>query len=557
MSWYRTYRQTTLAGLHLEDVRAHLLRLLETNQFPHALLFAGPKGTGKTSAARIMSAILNDPQNADRVDELFFAKPGHHKSKNVLKEPDLTSEIVQRIQKGNSFAVQEMDAASNRGIDDIRQLKERVYLQPQEGKVSVYILDEVHMLTTEAFNALLKLLEEPPAHVVFILATTELHKLPETVVSRTTVIRFHTASEIELGASLTHILDAEKIKYDPAAVKQIAKLADGSFRDAVKMLEQVAAGKSELTVKDVDTVFQVSTTKELLLLVEAISQKNAQAVVEFFAHLRKQQVNEQYFYHSWLQFLHEQLLQAVTEVQEPPLLVPMKISHYLLSQFHHLALDTTASIPFLSLELKSLEIVFKALEKAPTGGAGAVSKGANTGVTAAVMKSAPVKAMASNVISSTISDTFLSEDLVEEIANVVPIAVVDFPFAKPLPAVDQVITAIESRPAIELINQWTQFLTELKKNNLTLEALLRSATPRVSSEGTAQIEVYYQFHREQLQQPKFLRIIQDCVAKVLGGYVQFEFVLAKKSQFGASASTVSGRVNEEDQLLQLAKDILV
>ncbi len=566
MSWYRTYRPTTLAGLHLADVRTSLLRLLETNQFPHALLFAGPKGTGKTSAARIMSAILNDPQNAKRVDELFFAKAGEAKTKGSLTEPDHTSDIVQRIQRGNSFAVQEMDAASNRGIDDIRQLKERVYLQPQEGKVTVYILDEVHMLTTEAFNALLKLLEEPPAHVVFILATTELHKLPETVVSRTTVIRFHTASEAELSESLTHILDEEKITYDKAAVHQIAKLAEGSFRDAVKMLEQVAAGKAELTVKDVESVFQVSSTKQLLQLVETISQKNAQGVVAFFDGLRKQQVNEQFFYHSWLQFLHEQLIQAVTEVKEPALLVPMKVSHYLLAQFHHLPLDTSASIPFLSLELKSLEIVFKALERTPGSGSTSVGGQGGTSSNSPVPKKVPsgpaIASGSKNLMASqevtAISETIISEELAEEIANVVPIAVVDFPFAPASAATpDQVVTSIESRPASDLLDHWSQFLTELKKNNLTLEALLRSATPKISPEGVAQIEVYYQFHREQLQQPKFLRIIQDCVAQVLGGYVQFEFVLAKKSQSGANASTVSGRVNEEDQLLQLAKDILV
>lgn len=550
MSWYRTYRPTTLAGLHLVDVRASLLRLLETNQFPHALLFAGPKGTGKTSAARIISAILNDPQNGDAVESLFFQPQTGKKVK--LQEPNLAAEIVQRIQRGSSYAVQELDAASNRGIDDIRALKERVYLPPQEGKVSVYILDEVHMLTTEAFNALLKLLEEPPAHVVFILATTELHKLPETVVSRTTVIRFHTASAAELTAALTHILDAEKIRYELPAIEQLAQLAEGSFRDAVKLLEQVAAGQPELTLAAVTEIFHLSEAGQFLALVTAISQKDAPAVVTFFAQLRQQQVNESFFYRRWLQFLHHQLLQAVTSAGSVQALVPEKISHYLLSQFHHLPADSAATIPFLTLELKSLEIVFKAKERDAAGSSGSNGGSGNKSVPKLAPK--PVSVQQAEPLQAT--------NPVDEIANVVPIAIVDY--EETLEVIPE-IQALENsdspeqntKPAILLIEQWAQFLAALRGSNLTLEALLRSATPRLGADGKAQIEVYYQFHREQLQQPKFLHIIQQCVFDLLGGYVQFEFVLAKKAEVGAASSTVTAQVNPDDPLVQLAKDMLV
>ncbi len=590
MSWYRTYRPTTLAGLHLTDVRANLLRLLDSNQFPHALLFAGPKGTGKTSAARIMSAILNDPDNADAVEQLFFAKSeaGKSSKKVQLHEPDQTSEIVQRIQRGSSFAVQELDAASNRGIDDIRQLKERIYLQPQEGKISVYILDEVHMLTTEAFNALLKLLEEPPVHVVFILATTELHKLPETVVSRTTVIRFHTASTAELSAALTAILTAEKITFSPTAVTQIAQLAEGSFRDAVKLLEQAAAGKTALTDDDLSGIFQLSSTKQQLALVDAISQKDAPAVVKFFADLRSRNTNEQFFYHGWLLFLHQQLLMAIspaTAADTQPQ-VPQKISHYLLTQFHHLAIDTVATIPFLSLELKSLEIVFKAKERDGGGGdkktGGEVMKVAGNVSSLNKPKALQADSVRANLIDSEeprlIPDRVIDDQL-NEIANVVPVAVVDYrtdvelnPFEDQEKSYgsDQVlstqgISEVDTKSPLELVASWTQILTELRKSNLTLEAMLRSATPKVSPDGRALIEVYYTFHREQLDQPKFRRIFEDCVCKVLGGRVQLEFVLAQKNSPTSLTSTVSLPVNEasvshtaqDDPLIQLAKDILV
>jgi len=157
MAWHRKHRPQLVSELHLASVRTALEKLMASKNFPQVFLFAGPKGTGKTSTSRILGAMLNDPLNADVVDAFFFKKP--LKKARSLQNPDIKSDFSRRVYEGNSFVVQEMDAASNRGIDDIRALKERVMLPPQEGKVTVYILDEAHMLTTEAFNALLKLLE--------------------------------------------------------------------------------------------------------------------------------------------------------------------------------------------------------------------------------------------------------------------------------------------------------------------------------------------------------------------------------------------------------------
>jgi DNA polymerase-3 subunit gamma/tau len=259
MSWYRTYRPTTISGLHLTSVREALQEMMKTGHFPHALLFTGPKGTGKTSSARIISALLNDPQNADQVEAMFFKASSSStdtadkkKKKNfALVEPNPDDPIVQRIYRGASYVVQEMDAASHRGIDDVRELRERVYLPPQEGKVNVYILDEVHMLTTEAFNALLKILEEPPSHVVFILATTEIQKVPDTIVSRCTLVQFTKATSEELCSALRGILKQEGITFDEAAIMTIAQAADGSFRDAVKLLENCVQGKTNFSEQDV------------------------------------------------------------------------------------------------------------------------------------------------------------------------------------------------------------------------------------------------------------------------------------------------------------------
>ena len=293
MAWYRQYRPKKIAELNIVTVRESLEKMMQSGKIPQTLLFAGPKGTGKTSTSRIIGALLNDPQNEDLVEELYFkGKPSKDKS---FTEPDMDRDFAKKVYQGHSFVVQELDAASNRRIDDIRQLKDRINLPPQEGKMTVYILDEVHMLTNEAFNALLKILEEPPAHVVFILATTELHKIPDTIKSRCTMVRFQKANEEELVAALQRILDAEKIKYKKDDLALIAKRADGSFRDAVKILEQACqSGNFDLTV--IESILASKNEEQILALLEAVMTKEEVKVINIFEELRAANTNQKDFY---------------------------------------------------------------------------------------------------------------------------------------------------------------------------------------------------------------------------------------------------------------------
>ncbi len=515
MSWYRRYRPVTIAGLHLKSVREQLQTLMRSGHMPHALLFAGPKGTGKTSTARIIGAMVNDPQNADLIDQIFFGKTKKAAMKEFV-EPDVKNELVQRIYKGASLVVNEIDAASYRGIDDIRQLKERLNLPPPEGKIAVYILDEVHMLTSEAFNALLKVLEEPPPHVMFILATTELHKIPETIASRATLIQFHRASDEEIGDSLRNILDQEKIAYDDEALVSIAHVADGSFRDAVKLLETIAIGQKKVTTEIAQNFLAETQTQTIQAFLEAIVEKNEKTVVDICKKLRSQDVDQTAFQRSLLTFLHTDLLNAIEGRSST---FSEKISHYLLTQFHSLPIENQVSIPFLSLELKALEIIFKSKEK--NGGSGQ-----------------PIKE---------------SKKILEVLKNV------DIP-AETVPAHATLPPQIKENEnwanGADLVQKWDMFLQRVGLKNSSIEAILRSAKP-VSAEGnTTKVEVYYEFHREQLQQPKFLKLLEEAVIAVLGGKILFEFILAPHAQAGAALSTVSGKVDDE-QLIQLAKEILV
>ena len=205
MTLYLKYRPRNLNELDLGDVGESLKKILSKKSIPHAFLFAGPKGTGKTSAARILAKMVNC------------------ESKNP---PCGNCDQCLSIDKGNNLDVIEMDAASHRGIDDVRILRDAVKLTPVSAKKKIYIIDEAHMLTTEASNALLKTLEEPPEHVIFILATTNPEKLIDTIRSRTTYIPFRKAKSEEIVRSLKRVVVGEKIKIDTETLSVIAEASD-------------------------------------------------------------------------------------------------------------------------------------------------------------------------------------------------------------------------------------------------------------------------------------------------------------------------------------------
>ncbi|MFH2118158.1 MAG: DNA polymerase III subunit gamma/tau [Candidatus Paceibacterota bacterium] len=359
MAWQRKHRPKLVSQLHLTNIRQSLQQMMEQGKFPQVLLFAGPKGTGKTSASRIIGNLLNDPKNAELVDEVFFNKSGTKQKK--FQEPDINSEFARRIYAGNSFVVQEMDAASYRGIDDVRALKERVMLPPQEGKMAVYILDEAHMFTNEAFNALLKLLEEPPAHAVFILATTELHKIPATIASRSTKLDFRKATIEEMVAALEFVIKEEKLKSEPAALIEIAKRADGSFRDAVKLLELVAQS-GDVSGETVSSTLGHSAQQTIDQLLEAVLQKDASAVSAIIHTLREQNVQETYFYKVLFSTLHQAIIQE-SSIGKSVVRLSAKIARFLLQELLKTNLQQYSPIAFLPLELSLLDLIERSQQK--------------------------------------------------------------------------------------------------------------------------------------------------------------------------------------------------
>jgi DNA polymerase III subunit gamma/tau len=254
LSLYRKWRSQTFGDLvGQEPIIRTLKNALSTNSLAHAYLFTGPRGTGKTSTARLLAKTINceHPVNG---------------------EPCNQCQQCREITSGNSFNVIEIDAASNRGIDSIRDLREKVMMPPSTGKYKVYVLDEAHMLTTEAFNALLKTLEEPPPYAIFVMATTDVHKMLPTVLSRCQRFDFKRITTRQIVAHLKYIAGEEHVTVEQSAAELIARAAAGGMRDALSLLDQaIAYAGDEISLAQVQAMLGVADPRAIMRLIEHVA----------------------------------------------------------------------------------------------------------------------------------------------------------------------------------------------------------------------------------------------------------------------------------------------
>ncbi len=253
---YRKYRPRNFSEtIGQEPITKTLAQAISSGKISHAYLFTGPRGVGKTSIARIL---------AHEINQLSY------------QSDDIHLDII------------EIDAASNRRIDEIRDLRDKVNIMPTSAKYKVYIIDEVHMLTKEAFNALLKTLEEPPAHCVFILATTEAHKLPETIVSRTQRFNFKPINKSETLSQLQKIALAEKINIDKEALEVLADFSDGSLRDIIGMLDQLSASGHKITLDDARQLLGIPPQSAIDKLTKIIIESDVSEALEILSAIQEQ-----------------------------------------------------------------------------------------------------------------------------------------------------------------------------------------------------------------------------------------------------------------------------
>ncbi|MAQ64420.1 MAG: hypothetical protein CL503_03890 [Actinobacteria bacterium] len=298
ITFYRKYRSQHFSELVGQEHIVQTLTNAITNQrLSHAYIFSGPRGTGKTSVARIFAKAVNTYEKENQLDKL-------------------DNEVCERITIGNCVDVIEIDAASNTGVDNIRELKDNVNFSPVECTYKFYIIDEVHMLSTGAFNALLKTLEEPPSHTIFVLATTEPHKIPITIHSRCQHLRFRNLTDQEIKQQLLTIAEKETITLADDAAAILARNASGCMRDGLSLLDQIYSFTGEtISGDDVNKILGSCNLDHLCQLLDAIYTNNSDLVLKLLTDVLKAGVNPLQFLKD-IMFVSEQLLMAQSQCEE-------------------------------------------------------------------------------------------------------------------------------------------------------------------------------------------------------------------------------------------------
>ncbi|NCN58399.1 DNA polymerase III, subunit gamma and tau [Candidatus Roizmanbacteria bacterium CG22_combo_CG10-13_8_21_14_all_38_20] len=337
--YYLKYRPQLIDELDLLSVRDRLANILKSASLPHAFLFTGPRGAGKTSAARIIAKFINC------------------KKRTKNGEPCNNCDSCISVKANRHMDVFEIDAASNRGIDQIRDLRDKIGLSPSSGDYKIYIIDEVHMLTKEAFNALLKTLEEPPKHAVFILATTEAHKLPETIKSRCIEVVFPKASAEEIVRSLKRVVVGEKLTVTNEVLLSIVDVADGSFRDATKILEEASSKDTTITnelLAKVAGTGRGEVDKFIILL----GKKDASKLIEYINSRVNDGIDPSWLTKATLDALHQQFLAShgIIEIQDSRIKIQDSELIKLMRVLEQASRDEKfATIPQMPLELAVID----------------------------------------------------------------------------------------------------------------------------------------------------------------------------------------------------------
>lgn len=439
---YRKYRSKTLSDvIGQEHVTTTLQNTLDSGNISHAYLFTGPRGVGKTSVARILAHAVNDLPYDEQATNL---------------------DII------------EIDAASNRRIDEIRELRERVHNAPSSLKYKVYIIDEVHMLTREAFNALLKTLEEPPEHAIFILATTEAHKLPETIISRTQRFSFRPIAKLDAVEHLRSIAKDEKVEIDDAALERIAEHGEGSFRDSISLLDQATGLNKAITLKDVEQLLGRAPAAAIGEVLEAVKSSSRAQLLTTLSSIHDEG------------YLPNQLSKQLASVLRAELIDP---SHGLPTETLLNLLNKLIEIPASHDPQTLLEItLLGAIVESPQPEAGINTK-------PTIENTKPKKAVQQAPTEPDVTVTSLEEPQVK----------------------DQSLND----------ETWAEVLVTVKARHNTLYSVLRMAEPHFS-EDSLLLVFGFPFHYKQLSDEKKRQKVVDIIQEITGRRIQVSCELKPK-----------------------------
>jgi len=455
---YRKYRSKKLSDIvgqeHITDT---LEKALKSGKISHAYLFTGPKGVGKTSIARILAHEINDLPYTDESVHL---------------------DII------------EIDAASNRRIDEIRDLREKIHIVPTSAKYKVYIIDEVHMLTKEAFNALLKTLEEPPAHVVFILATTESHKLPDTIISRTQRFTFKPIDPNKAVEHLRSIAAQEGMELDDESLELLAEHGHGSFRDSISLLDQVGHTKKKLKVSDVENLIGIAPKQTIEKLFKVCISGDIAGVVEQLEALTTKGISPA-----------QTAKQLASRIRQE--IISGSDSNELRKTLKALIDVPSSPDPLATLEIALFDLALNSSETKPK-----VSK----------------------------------PQVVENVVVAIKEEVKEIPKVK-----EEVIESSEPEIKVELksdVNEWwPQLLTEVKKHNNTLYGVIRMATPEVDK-NTLTLRFNFGFHAKKVTDAKTNETLTNLLEEITGK--KFKIVAAHSPKSKAKIVDEKPQTSEDN-----------
>jgi len=509
---YRRWRPQTFSEvIGQEHVTRTLQNALRDGRVAHAYLFTGPRGTGKTSVARILAKAVN-----------CLAEDG--------VKPCNRCSICQSITEGRSLDLIEIDAASNTGVDDVRDLREKVGFSPTECRYKVYIIDEVHMLSTAAFNALLKTLEEPPPHVIFVLATTEVHKVLPTILSRCQRFDFHRLSLKDLVGKLSRICQAEGIETKPGVLELIARSATGSFRDAESILDQlVAFTGGTITLEDVQALLGTVAESAVQELVDHVIAGDLKAGLHLINAVVDEGADPRQFTRQLLEYLRGLLLLQANN--EALLNVSDATLARMRSQVNGLPPDRLIAVmrrfndalvamrpgwqSQLPLEMALVEVV---LSYRGVEGEGDREVGRDR----ARMQSAPEKPGASRMSAG-------APEMAPATSAQAHTPPATFEPVKVPPEAPQ--TADREATAIELKvveSRWPDVLQAVRAQNRSVEALLKDCQPVAVEEDVVTLRFFYPFHKQRIEDPRSKAVVESALTRVLGGIRRIRCVLMEK-----------------------------
>ena len=489
MALYRKYRSSNFdAVVGQQHVVETLKTAITKDRLSHAYLFTGPRGVGKTSVARLLARAANctDAQ--------------------AEKRPCNTCDNC-KIEIGAHLDLIEIDAASNRGIDDARALREKISQAPSLGRYKVYIIDEVHMLTTEAFNALLKTLEEPPPHAIFILATTEAHKLPETIISRTQRFSFRPIGASAIVAHLKGIAAKEQVSISDEALEVIATSSRGGFRDAISLLDQAASsGEPSLEADHIRNLLGHSDPKTINVIITTVSNGDTNGLLEALTSAWETGVQAGQLALQLIEAWRTSLRDAVRNGDAATIAAGVAAIEALMPVLR-------SPWPELSLEA------------------------ALTGLASGVVTTTTAK---SGALVPTQASTRV-EQLATPVATKAPVA----------PTSDQAEAALPPgvQPSGDL---WLKALTQIKQKNNSLYALLRSSCSTNFEGDQLTLGCRFSFHRDRLKEEKNLKVIEQAMARVYGR----KYKVVPQLETKAAAPVASAAAEPSSELMNSALEIL-